>query len=184
LPTSSPKKGEAVAQATPPASSASAPPSPSDAALASYRSGNYDDATRAWDALAPGDPEAALWAAKSVRDGSGCAQAIPRFDAVATRSFGTKVGYDAVLEGGKCLQLVGSTELARAHFARLLTVPAYASRAQAAIDSLPGSAQAQQIAAAPVAARKAAPSKKPAATTPAQQQAPPAQTPSQKATSY
>jgi hypothetical protein len=176
------KKREArgEAQAAGPAASAS----PTDGAMALYRSGNFDEAARAFDALAPGDPEAALWAARSVRDGTaGCSAAIPRFDAVASRSFGTRVGYDAVLEGGQCLRQVGSIEMARQHFTRLLTVPSFANRAQAGIDSLSAGQVAARRAAPP------APAKAPAATTtpPAQQQAPARpsqQAPAQKSVSY
>lgn len=139
---------------------------PFDDAMALYRTGRYDDAARAFDALAAsGDDGAALWAARSVRDGSGgCAAALSRFETIAGRSFGSSAGYDATLEGGRCLSAAGATEAARAHFTRLLTVPEYASRAQAAIDGLSQSA---------VAARQAAP--KAAAPSKAMRSAPPPQ---------
>jgi hypothetical protein len=144
---------------------------PFDSAMSSYRSGNYADATRGWDGLAAGDANAALWAARAVRDGNGgCAAAKDRFDQVAARTFGTSVGYDATLEGGQCYRAVGALETARAHFAKLITVPAYAARAQAEIDSL---SQAQ------VATRQQR--KSPPAAKPVQVQASPPASPPQQA---
>ncbi len=115
-----------------------------DTAMSLYRSGNFSEAARAFDSIAnQGDDAAALWAARSVRDGAGgCPVAMARFDQIASRTFGTQAGYDAMLEGGRCLKTMGVGEAARAHFARLLTVPEFASRAQVEIDSLP-QAQAQ-----------------------------------------
>jgi hypothetical protein len=120
------------------------------------------------------DPEVALSAARSVRDGSGgCAQAIARYDALASRAFGSRAGYDAVLEGGQCLRSVGSTEPARQHFSRLIGVPEYAARAQAGLDSL------SQIASTAAPPPRAKASKKPPAATVLDdaQQTPPARTP-------
>jgi TolA-binding protein len=148
--------------------------SPLEAAMALYRSGKYDDAVRSFDALSnAGDSSAALWAARSVREGNGgCAAAIPRFDQVASRTFGTSVGYDAMLEGGRCLHSVGSTEAARAHFARLLTVPVYASRAQSEIDALTQSQQQVATRKMPVATKPAAAAARPPSVQTPQQQSP------------
>jgi len=144
--------------------------SPLDSAKALYNAGKYGDAVSAFDALA-GDPSAALWAARSTREGVGCAAAIPRFDAVASRSFGTGTGYDAVLEGGRCLHSIGSIEGARSHFTRLLTVPAYMSRAQQEIDALSLGQMASRKAPAPKAA-SAPPPAKPQQQAPAQMPSP------------
>ncbi len=159
--------------------STTSPPSALESAIALYRAGNFGQATPALDALAASEPEAALYAARSVRDGGGgCAAAIPRFDSLASRSFGTRVGYDAVFEGGQCLRQVGSTEMARSHFGRLLTVPAYAPRAQAAIESLSQGQVASRKAAMPAPAPK---KNAPAATTVMDQAAPPQAAPTQQA---
>lgn len=122
-----------------------------------------------------GDPEVALAATRSVRDGSGgCAQAIARYDALASRAFGSRAGYDAVLEAGQCLRSVGATEQARQHFSRLLSVPEYAARAQAGLDSL------SQIASTAAPPPRAKASKKPPPATVLdadEQQTPPARPP-------
>jgi hypothetical protein len=131
------------------------------------------DATRAFDALAAaGDQGAALWAARSVRDGNGgCVPAVPRFDQVAQAAFGTNVGYDATLEGGRCLSALGSIDNARSHFARLLTVPDYASRAQAEINGMSQGQVAQRAEASkPKAAAPPPPAARAAPAKPVQQQ--------------
>ena len=45
--------------------------SPFDTALQSYRGGRFDEATRAFDGLAGADPNADLWAARSIRESRG-----------------------------------------------------------------------------------------------------------------
>ncbi len=106
-------------------------------ALAAYRGQRYADALRMFDALAAqGDSAAALWAARSERQASGCAAASSRFDRVAASSYGTTVGYDATLEAGRCYRQLGSFEAARGRFARLLTVPSHAPSAQAELDAM------------------------------------------------
>ncbi len=125
-----------------------------DAAMAAFRAGSFDDATRQFDALASGgNVTAALWAARSVREGSGCSSAEGRFDQVAARAFGTAAGYDATLEGGRCYRSTGAYEAARARLVRLLTVKSHAARAQAELDAMAPKAAAKPNArAAPQAA--------------------------------
>jgi hypothetical protein len=144
-----------VAAAPPPMAQAVAPPSEptTTGAVAGSRSGSggtdfssgmnaykaksYDEATRTFDALASGgDANAALWAARSVRESGGCASAVARFDQVAARSYGTQSGYDATLEAGRCYKSMGSFEAARSRFGRLLTVPSHVARAQAELDAM------------------------------------------------
>jgi hypothetical protein len=118
------------------------PPPAKDEALAGakqqYRDGDYAGAVRSFDGIASGgDTGAGLWAARSVRDGAGgCALAAPRFDQVAGASWGANDGFDATLEGAQCYARLGQAEAARARYSRLLTVPAYASRAQAGINAM------------------------------------------------
>jgi len=128
-----------------------------DAAMSLYRARNYDEATRAFDALAAGgNVNASLMAARSVRDASGCTPAaIQRFDQVSARAYGTPAGYDATLEGGRCCKGLGQLDAARTHFARLLTVPSHAARAQAELDAI-GRGPAVGRSSAPPA-KKAAP---------------------------
>jgi hypothetical protein len=54
---------------------------------------------------------------------------------VAAASWGTATGYDATLEGAQCYARMGQPDAARSRFNRLLTVPAYASRAQTGINA-------------------------------------------------
>ncbi|MBK6690928.1 MAG: zf-HC2 domain-containing protein [Myxococcales bacterium] len=106
-------------------------------AMAAYRGQRYGDAARLFDAMAAqGDGTAALWAARSEREGSGCSAAVARFDRVATASYGTSAGYDATFEAGRCYRQLGSFEAARNRFARLLTVPSHAPRAQMELDAM------------------------------------------------
>ncbi len=120
------------------------------AATAAYRAKNYDEATRDFDALAAaGDDNAALWAARSVRDGNGCSTAVNRFDQLAGRAYGTPPGYDATFEAGQCYKSMGSFDAARQRFARLLTVPSHAARAQAELNKMAPSSAAHQSVKAP-----------------------------------
>lgn len=114
-----------------------------DRGMASYRAGKYDDATKTLDGVAGSDPNAALWAARSVRDGSGCAAAVPRFDELSTRQWGTTVGYEATLDAGRCYRQLGRTDVARARFSSLLAVPAYMVKAQEELDQMTPKAAAK-----------------------------------------
>jgi hypothetical protein len=111
---------------------------PLDQAKALYAAKDYVAATNAYDAIAAtGDLEAALGAARSVRDGNGgCAVAKDRFDQIAARAWGTTAGYDATLEAGRCYRALGATDAAQARYAKLLTVQQFAPRAQAEINGM------------------------------------------------
>jgi hypothetical protein len=122
-----------------------------EAAMGDYRSRNYDEATRRFDALSPTDVNSALWAARSIREANGCGAAVARFDQVAARAADTPTGYDATLEAGRCYRTLGQYDAARARFAKLAGVPAYAARAQAELDTMTPAAAAR-------AATKSAPS--------------------------
>jgi len=123
-----------------------------------YSDGDYAGAFRAFDGLAAsGDATAALWAARSAREGAGgCAAAATRFDQVASAAGGSTSGYDATLEGAQCYARLGQGEAARSRYDRLLTVPSYAARAQAGIKSK-----------SMVAAKARPPAPRPAAVAPA-----------------
>lgn len=108
-----------------------------DGALATYRARNFDEAVKRFDALAKnGDTQAALYAARSVRDGHGCASALTRFDQLASTSFNTPAGYDAALEGGICYRNLGHLDAASSRFNKLVMVPSHAARAQAELDTV------------------------------------------------
>ena len=105
--------------------------------MAAYNTGDYATATRLFDAVAAsGDLNAALWAARSVREGSGCQQAAARFDQVARAGTGTTAGYDATFDAGHCYRLLGQPDVARARLASLLTVPSYFNRANAELSAM------------------------------------------------
>jgi len=144
-----------------PAQQASVAGSPFDTALQMYRSGRFDDAARAFDALSPGDPNADLWAARSIREGKGCRSALLRFDKVSQRASGTAPGWDALLEGANCYRSTGDFGAARVRLNALLKVDSHKDRAQAELDRLTQMQQSQGTAGA--GAAKASP-KKPAAT--------------------
>ncbi|HSQ63399.1 MAG TPA: zf-HC2 domain-containing protein [Polyangiaceae bacterium] len=122
-------------------------------AMQSYNQGRYDEAAQKFDTLGASDANAALWAARAVRDAHGCAAAIPRFEQVRARASTQPAGNEATWDAGRCYRSLGDTEKARARFAVLLSNPAYAARAQEELDAM-----------APVAAKRAAAPPRPAAT--------------------
>jgi hypothetical protein len=132
-------------QAAAPAPAAAPPPaaqsqsrsvSAFDVAMGQYRSGQYDQAARGFDALAPGDTRAELWAARAVRQGRGCASAVRRFDNLAQRAPGTLPAWDALLEGALCYREISNFPEARARLNQLLNVDSHKDRARAELDRL------------------------------------------------
>ncbi len=125
-------------------------------AMAAYNAGDYGTATTQFDALAAtGDLGSALWAARSVRRGSGCAAAAPRFDQVARAGTGTAPGYDATFEGAQCYRQLGQADLAQTRFRSLLTVTSYVDRAKNELAQMGPNASTKQRAKA--AQQQAAP---------------------------
>jgi thioredoxin-like negative regulator of GroEL len=108
------------------------------AGMAAYRSRNFVEATRQFDgASRGGDQNAALWAAKSVKDGNGgCTAAVPRFDAIAQRSGGSFVGNEATLEAARCQIALGQLDAARDKLARLASTSSHGAQAQQALNEL------------------------------------------------
>jgi hypothetical protein len=149
--------------------------SPFDTALQSYRGGRFDDATREFDALAASDPNAELQAARSVREGKGCRNAVARFDKVARRAAGTAPGWDALLEGAACYRAIGDIGNARVRLNALLTVDSHKDKARAELDRLNQLQQAQGSTAPAAAAARPSPKRAaPAATATAPAASPPA----------
>lgn len=112
------------------------------AGQAAYRARNFAEATKQFDsASASGNLDAALWAAKSTRDGSGCGVALGRFDALAQRAQGTWHGAEAQLEAARCEMALGQLEPARDRLRKIAQVPSHATAAQRELE------QAEQIAA-------------------------------------
>ena len=107
------------------------------AGLVAYRSRNFVEATKQFDAAAAsGDQNSALWAARSVRDGSGCAAALPRFAGVSTRAAGTGTGNDATLEAARCQIAIGQLDDARTKLASLTSSPTHGAAAQQALSEM------------------------------------------------
>ena len=127
------------AVAPPPATKSNADPQDGfSAGMAAYRSRNFSEATRQFDVAArSGDQNAALWAAKSVKDGNGgCGAAVGRFDAIASKSAGTWLGNEATLEAARCQITTGQLEPARDKLTKLVNVPSHAPAAQQALNEL------------------------------------------------
>jgi len=105
--------------------------------MAAYEAGDYATATTLFDGLAAGgDPSYALWAARSVRNGSGCAAAVRRFDQVTRSSAVTSTTYAATFEAGQCYAQIGDVDSAQARFRSLITVPSYVDRAKSELSRL------------------------------------------------
>ena len=108
------------------------------AGMAAYRARNFTDATRQFDTAArSGDQNAALWAAKSVKDSTaGCGAALTRFEAVAQKSAGNWIGHEAQLEAARCQIANGQLDAARDRLTKLSSVPSHAAPAQQALSEL------------------------------------------------
>ncbi len=129
-------------------------------AMAAYNAGRYDDAARLFGALAANSVDAALWEARSMREGSAkCRGAATKFDQVAGRAAGTTIGNDAKLESARCYRVIGQAAAATQRLNELLTVPSHAERARQELQSMGSNAQGK-------APAKAAPSAAPAAPAP------------------
>lgn len=130
-----------------PADAARAPASNDDgyaAAMAVYRSGAWDEAARALDAVAArggsNAQQAALFAARALEAGAGCAKATAAYEAIASRYAGSNVAGDALWAEARCLRASGATERARDLFAALRTVAGFRDRAEAELATLPSPA--------------------------------------------
>jgi TolA-binding protein len=149
--------------ATPPARQALVPPPPSRAAaravgaeggaegldpfeqaLQLYRAGKYLEAQRRFDRISRGAggraAEAALYAAQAVRNVSGCAPAVTRFERVRLEFPGSASAYEAAWRSAKCQQQLGDVEGARQSYESLLQVSSHAERARSALATLGGRA--------------------------------------------
>ncbi len=123
---------------------------PFSAGMAAYRARSFAEATKQFDAAAAnGDMNAALWAANSTRDGSGCGVALGRFDSVAQRAQGTYQGAQAQLEAARCEIALGQLDAARDRLNKLKGVSSHAAMAQKELE------QVEQVAARRAAAGKA-----------------------------
>src|SRR5579863_9813078 len=73
--------GRAMTEDAQPQGAADAKPAPPfEAAMDAFRAKRFDEAARNFDAVAADNPEAALWAARAVREAHGCKASVNRFD--------------------------------------------------------------------------------------------------------
>lgn len=162
------------AVAAPPATKAREPQDGFSAGMAAYRSRNFGEATRQFDTAAlSGDQNAALWAAKSVKDGNGgCGVAIGRFETIASKSAGTWLGNEATLESARCQITTGQLEPARDKLTKLVNVPSHAPAAQQALNELNQVASRRESERAKTGAGGGAGASRPAAAAPLRAPAP------------
>jgi hypothetical protein len=101
-----------------------------------YEKRDFDNARRTFQNDAKSDPNAALWAARSARDGSGkCNVAVREFDAIAKRAQGTPAGDQAALESAKCLRAMGAHAEADARLRSIQKSPTAGAAAKAELES-------------------------------------------------
>jgi hypothetical protein len=137
---------------------------------AAFRTRNFAEATRQFDAAASsGDPNAALWAAESTREGQGCAVALGRFDSLSQKAAGSWIGNEASLRAARCQVAMSQLDPARDRLNKLTQVQSHQQAAQLALAELnqvaarkAGGASGAGAAAAPAAPRRAAPAARPA----------------------
>jgi TolA-binding protein len=126
---------------------------PFEQALELYRAGHYLEAQRRFDRISRSSggraAEAALYAAQSLRNASGCATAVARFERVRLEFPGTASAYEAAWRAAKCQQQLGDIEAARQSYESLLQVVSHAARARVALAGL-GVAPAAAAARLPV----------------------------------
>jgi len=107
-----------------------------DEALGAYQSGHFDEARRAFDALPSTHANARLWAARSLREGRGCEASVSRFDDVARNAPNTPVGWNALLEGARCYEVLGDTASARARLDKLTGIASFKDLARAELERI------------------------------------------------
>jgi TolA-binding protein len=134
---------------------------PFEQALALFREGHYFEAQQLFDRLGRAGgrraAEAALYSAQALRNASGCAPALPRFERVRAKFPGSASAYEAAWRAGKCLQQMGDAESARQSYESLLQVPSHADRARTALAGMAGASPAPSASDAARAAQKAPP---------------------------
>jgi TolA-binding protein len=115
---------------------------PFEQAMVLLREGHNGEAQQQFDRIsrAGGNraAEAALYSAQAIRNASGCAPALPRFERVRVKFPGSGPAYEAAWRAGKCLQQMGDVEGARQSYESLLQVSSHADRARTALAGLSG----------------------------------------------
>jgi TolA-binding protein len=134
-------------------------------AMQAYRGGRFAEAQRLFDDVAKAGginaASASLYAAQSARSSSGCGSAAERFDQVNVRYPGSHIGNEAAWQAADCYRALGQNDRARRNYQALLAAPAYAERAQRAMDEL--ALAENEVASRRSKAKAAAPPARPAA---------------------
>jgi hypothetical protein len=132
--------GRAMTEDAQPQGAADAKPAPPfEAAMEAFRAKRFDEAARSFDALAADNAEAALWAARAVREAHGCKSSVNRFDQVASRPAAGQARWVATLEAAGCYKTLGDITGARERLLRLVQVASLRDRALSELSSLGGS---------------------------------------------
>jgi TolA-binding protein len=143
-------------------------------AMDAYRGGRFAEAQRLFDDIAKSGgtnaASASLFAAQSARSSSGCGSAAERFDQVNVRYPGSHIGNEAAWQAADCYRALGQNDRARRNYQALLAAPAYAERAQRAMDEL--TLAENEVASRRARAKAAAPAARPPAAAPAKRSAP------------
>lgn len=117
-----------------------------DQALDLYRAGQFVEAQQRFDRVARAGgrraPEAALYAARALRNTAGCSTAVSRFERVRANFPGTPPAHEATWRGAKCSEQLGDANAARQSYESLLQVASYSERARSALATLGSGATA------------------------------------------
>lgn len=107
-----------------------------DAAKALFDANRHAEALPRFEALAPSNPLAELYAARCIEHTRGCGAAIARYDSAARRNAGNENGSRAALEAARCANGSGQASAARARYEALANDSHVAGEAQAELDAL------------------------------------------------
>lgn len=128
-----------------------------DAAKALFDANRHAEALPRFEALAPSNPLAELYAARCIEHTQGCSAAIARYDSAARRNAGNENGSRAALEAARCANGSGQASAARARYKALANDGHVAGEAQAELDALEAPKAAKPV--VPHATTTAAPPK-------------------------
>ena len=124
----------------PAAGNAAAPDAAFSEAMDDYKAKRFSDALRGFEVVARGTgsqaPNAAFFAARSVRYASGCGAAVTRFDDVASRYAGTGTAAEAMWDAAQCYREIGQFDRARQLYRALRSVAGYRDRVEQELAAL------------------------------------------------
>jgi hypothetical protein len=110
------------------------------AAMSAYQEGRYAEAERLFSEVASAGGEqaasAALHEGHAARNGSGCQRAASLYDAVAEQYSSSTVADEASWLAASCYRAMGQVRRAAAHYEALTMRPAFAVRAQKALEEI------------------------------------------------